>query len=96
MKEDRLAKTFPVPKPTGHLLDPLNTGVDRLLAHRSSLPDLKKKIAHTIDVNTLAAITTHAKKVSHGVLNGPILSFAPFDLFGSLRFGVGNEPPDSK
>jgi hypothetical protein len=29
---------------------------------------LKKKIAHTIDVNTLAAITTHAKKVSHGVL----------------------------
>jgi hypothetical protein len=64
-----------------------------LIAHRSSPPDLKKKIAHTIDVNTLAAITTHAKKVSHGVLKGPILSFAPFDLFGSLLFGVGNEPP---
>jgi hypothetical protein len=57
---------------------------------------LKKKIAHTIDVNTLAAITTHAKKVNHGVLNGPILSFAPFDLSGSLLFGVGNKPPDSR
>jgi hypothetical protein len=33
VKEDRLAKTFPVPKSTGHLLDPLNAGVDRLLAH---------------------------------------------------------------
>jgi len=30
VKEDRLTKTFPVPKPIGHLLDPLNTGVDPL------------------------------------------------------------------
>jgi hypothetical protein len=91
VKEDCLTKTFPVPKPTGHILDPLNTGVDCLLAHHSSPPDLKQKIAHTIDANTLAAITTHAKKVSHGVLNDPILSFAPFGLFNSLLFGVGNE-----